>query len=209
MSINRNRKEAARFIDGRTKVGSAAVARVETCSLTWNCPWCFPHGTETRNHRTRHTGKKRDWSRTPPVRDLAPDNSPVLGETYTNPDDRWTTMNPEFSGEAQRQTMVERQEMKNMVAEWRNEAKFLQSLAADAEYEAIRYKYPEAFFVDGQVQVLYMGINTTMFDIEKIADMVRRVDWAKAQMDIKKTSHLFEDQVQEYLHLGAGKYVSL
>lgn len=34
-----------------TQVSSAMAARYETCPVTGNCTWCFPHGVETKNRR--------------------------------------------------------------------------------------------------------------------------------------------------------------
>lgn len=57
MSIYRNRRLAAKYIGSQTRVGSAAVARVET-ALTGDCGYCFPHGWETRSYHRRNKRRK-------------------------------------------------------------------------------------------------------------------------------------------------------
>jgi len=134
---------------------------------------------------------------------MAPNNAPVFNEVYPDPDDKWSAMNPEFKA------YPESENTKPVDKEWVGHAWGQLYYIQDQEYDNVREKYPEAFFEDGQVQVVYMGMAVTMFHVGKIADLVRKNDWAKSQVQLKKERHSFEDQVQEFLHLGAGKYVSL
>ena len=134
MSVNRNRHALARFIDNLSFVSSAKAARIETCDYTGECPFCFPHGIETRSFSLRKVPKS-NWGhvkmsdirratkadrnqdhRAPALRDIITVPASDTG-TPDIPDDdrRWLILNPEYDNADNTPGTISYQESPNTV----------------------------------------------------------------------------------------------